>query len=48
MVYRIQVRDGAQWRSLGLDCLDRGEVRAALAMVPHGAVYRVRLVSMEG
>lgn len=44
MVYRIQVREGARWFTLGLDCLTRSDVRAALAMLPHGAVHRVVVV----
>jgi hypothetical protein len=45
MTYRVQYRSGARWITLGLDCLDRHEAMAAMAMAPIGAPVRVRLVS---
>lgn len=45
MTYRVQYRSGARWITLGLDCLDRHEGMAAMAMAPIGAPVRVRLVS---
>lgn len=45
MIYRVYTRDGRQWVPIGLDCSNRGEVLATVAMllVP-GAAWRVRIV----
>lgn len=43
MTYRVLYRVGRRWRAIGLECLDRAEVVATIAMVPNGAQWRVVL-----
>lgn len=42
MTYRIQIRTGRTWETIGAECLSADQARADVAfVVPRGCVWRI-------